>query len=114
MILAVERPSTTSPIVAVATFVPKPAAREQVRAALERVTTATHSESGCLLLALHTGPNGEFMQIGKWETFEHWQDHGEADSVQELNRAIEGLLATEREISWFQPLPVGDPDRSSI
>lgn len=104
----------TSPIVAVATFVPKPEAREQMRAALERVTIATHAEPGCRLLALHSGPNGEFMQIGKWESLDHWQDHGQAASVHELNREIEGLLAGEREISWFQPLPVGDPARNSI
>lgn len=103
-----------SPIVAVAKFVPQPEARERVQGALERVTTATHSEPGCLLLALHTGPNGEFLQIGKWETLDHWQDHGRADSVHELNRDIEGLLAVEREISWFHPLPVGDPGRNSI
>jgi quinol monooxygenase YgiN len=101
-------------IVAIAKFVPKPEAREQVRAALERVTVATHSEPGCLLLALHASEDGEFVQVGKWESLEHWRAHGDADSVRELDRAIEGLLAREREIGWYVPVAVGDPQRNSI
>jgi quinol monooxygenase YgiN len=101
-------------IIAIAKFVPRPEAREQVRAALERVTVATHSEPGCLLLALHSGEGGEFVQVGKWETLGHWQAHGDADSVRALDREIEGLLASEREIAWLAPLPVGDPQRNTV
>ena len=101
-------------IIAIAKFIPKPEAREQVRAALERVTVVTHSEPGCLLLALHSGEGGEFVQIGKWESLELWQAHGDAESVRELDRAIEGLLASEREIIWLRPEPVGDPQRNTV
>lgn len=101
-------------IVAIAKFVPRPEAREQVLAALERVTVATHSEPGCLLLALHAGEDGELVQVGKWESLELWQDHGEAESVHQLDREIEGLLAREREIVWLRPLPVGDPQRNTV
>ena len=101
-------------IVAIARFVPKPDARDRVLAALERVTIATHAEPGCILLALHAGEDGNFVQIGKWEKLDDWRAHGEAASVGELDRDIEGLLATEREIAWFRPLTVGDPGRSAI
>jgi quinol monooxygenase YgiN len=101
-------------IIAIAKFVPEPESREQVRAALERVTVTTHSEPGCLLLALHSSESGEFVQVGKWESLEHWQAHGDADSVRQLNREIEGLLASEREIDWYVPVAVGDPERNAV
>jgi quinol monooxygenase YgiN len=101
-------------IVAVARFVPRPEARDRVLAALERVTVATHAEPGCVLLALHVGEDGDFLQIGKWESLERWRAHGDAASVHRLDRDLEGLLAREREIRWFRPLPVGDPGRSAI
>ena len=83
-------------------------------AALERVTVATHSEPGCILLALHAGEEGDFLQIGKWETLELWRAHGDAESVRVLDRELEGLLARERKISWFRPVPVGEPGRRAI
>ena len=52
-------------LIALARFVPIPAERDRVLAALERVTIATQSEPGNLLVALHEGKDGDFMQIGK-------------------------------------------------
>ena len=101
-------------LVAIARFVPLPSARDQVLEALERVTIATQSEPGNLLVALHEAEDGAFMQIGKWETLEEWQAHGDAESVHRLDRDIEGLLAQEREISWYRPRPVGDPARNAV
>jgi len=101
-------------LVAIARFVPVPAARDRVLAALERVTVATQSEPGCLLVALHAGEDGDFLQIGKWESLDPWRAHGEAASVRQLDREVEGLLAQEREIRWFRPRPVGDPARNAI
>jgi quinol monooxygenase YgiN len=101
-------------LVAIARFVPIPSARDRVLAALEKVTVATQSEPGCMLVALHVGDDGDFMQIGKWETLDAWRAHGEAPSVRRLDRDIEGLLAQGREISWFRPRPVGDPARNAI
>jgi hypothetical protein len=54
------------------------------------------------------------MKVGKWETLDHWRAHGNADSVREPDRGIEGLLASEREIAWVLPVPGGDPGRSAI
>jgi len=79
-------------LVAIARFVPVPAARDRVLAALERVTVATQSEPGCLLVALHAGEDGDFLQIGKWESLDPWRAHGEAASVRQLDREVEGLL----------------------
>jgi len=85
-----------------------------VLAALEKVTVATQSEPGCLLVALHEGDAGDFLQIGQWESLDDWRAHGDAPSVRQLDRDVEGLLAQEREISWFRPRPVGDPARNAI
>lgn len=101
-------------LVAIARFWPLPAERGRVLAALERVTAATQSEPGNLLVALHEGEDGDLMQIGKWETLDDWRAHGDAESVRRLDREIEGLLAEEREISWYRPRPVGDPGRNAI
>jgi quinol monooxygenase YgiN len=101
-------------IVAVARFVPRPEAGERVRAALERVTVATHGEPGCILLALHRGEGGDFLQVGKWETLEHWRAHGDAASVRHLDRELEGHLAGEREIAWYRPLAVGEPGKRAL
>jgi quinol monooxygenase YgiN len=101
-------------IVAIARFVPRPEAYDRVLAALERVTIATHEEPGCVLVALHTGDDGDLMQIGKWESLDAWRAHGDADSVRDLDRDIEGLLAEDREISWFRPRPVGDPGKNAV
>jgi hypothetical protein len=38
----------------------------------------------------------------------------DAASDRELDHEIEGLLAREREIAWFRPLPVGDPGRNAV
>jgi quinol monooxygenase YgiN len=101
-------------IVAIARFFPRPESYEEILAALERVTVATHAEPGCLLVALHTGDDGDLMQIGKWESLDSWRAHGNAESVHTLDRDIEGLLARDREITWFLPHPVGDPAKSAI
>jgi quinol monooxygenase YgiN len=101
-------------IVAIARFFPKPEAYDRVLAALERVTIATHAEPGCILVALHTGDDGDLMQIGKWESLDTWRAHGDAESVRDLDRDIEGLLAKDREISWWHPRPVGDAGKNAV
>ncbi|MFZ4895403.1 putative quinol monooxygenase [Plantibacter sp. Mn2098] len=105
---SVASPSAATPLVAIARFTPLPEAYDRVFAALERVTIATHDEPGCMLLALHTTPNGQLIQIGKWESLDLWTAHGDAQSVQNLNREIEGLLAVPREIIRLSPVAVGD------
>jgi quinol monooxygenase YgiN len=101
-------------LVAIARFVPIPSERDTVLAALEKVTIATQSEPGNLLVALHEGDDGDFMQIGKWESLDAWHAHADADSVRQLDTEVEGRLAQEREISWFRPRPVGNPERNAV
>lgn len=99
---------------AIATFTPLPTARDAVREALRRVTESTHSEPGCLLLALHESDDGNFLQVGKWASLDLWRAHGDAESVATLNAELDGLLAIDRRIAWFHPTPVGLSEKNAL
>ena len=105
---------TTTPVVVTAYFYPRPAAREQVLAALGPAIAAVHDEDGCELYAIHDAPDGSIVMLEKWTSAELLDAHGQGEPVATLNAALDGLLARPVEVTRLVPRPVGAPAKGAL
>jgi len=103
--------SIESPVVVTAYFYPRPAAREQVLAALDPVITAVHEEDGCELYAIHDAPDGSIVMLEKWTSAALLDAHGQGEPVRRLQAALDGLLERSTEVTRLVPLPIGQADK---
>jgi quinol monooxygenase YgiN len=105
--------ATSVPMIAIATIVPLPEFREDVRAALQTATEGGHAEDGCLLYALHETPDA-FVMIEKWASSEAARAHGQGPVFGALAAAWDGKLATPLSVQRLTPLGYGTPEQGSI
>ena len=95
------------PVVVTAYFRPAPGQHEQVVEALRPAIAAVHEEPGCKLYAIHDAPDGSIVMIEKWTSVRELDDHGAGEAVRALNASLEGLLASQVEVTRLVPLPAG-------
>jgi quinol monooxygenase YgiN len=105
--------AAAEPVVIVATFLPKPEARERVIAALEAAVAKTHTEPGCELYALHENED-RLVMIEKYASQEAADQHGKGEAVRELVARLDGALAKPFDVVFLRPHPGGDPARGAL
>jgi quinol monooxygenase YgiN len=101
-------------VVVVATIRPLPDHRAEVIAAMEAVIARVHAEDdGCLLYALHEGPD-RLVMIEKWSSQEALTAHLRAPALTSLLPQLDGLLEAPADIQTLQPHPAGTPGKGAL
>jgi quinol monooxygenase YgiN len=103
----------TEPMIAIATIVPLPQHREDVRAALQAACEDGHNEDGCLLYALHETPDS-FVMIEKWASRDAAGAHGAGPVFGALKAAWDGKLAQPLSVLRLSPLRYGTPEQGVL
>jgi quinol monooxygenase YgiN len=102
-------------IVIVATAMPVPEFRGEVIAAFEAAEEAVHaSEDGCLLYALHEGPDGRLVMIEKYADQAAVDAHLKGDGLAALSAAIKGKLAAPMDVQMLAPHTAGSADKGAL
>lgn len=101
-------------VVVVATIRPFPDRRAEVIAAMEAVITRVHAEDdGCLLYALHEGPD-RLVMIEKWRSEDALAAHLRAPALTELVGKLDGLLEAPADIQTLRSRPAGTPEQGVL
>ena len=102
-------------VVIVATIFPAPEHREEVIAALEATAEVVHaSEDGCLLYAMHEGPDGRIVMIEKYSSMEALAAHGKSAELAELVAALDGKLAQKMDVQVLAPHSAGSSEKGVL
>jgi quinol monooxygenase YgiN len=101
-------------VVVVATIRPLPDHRAEVIAAMEATIAQVHAQDdGCLLYALHEGPD-RLVMIEKWSSEEALTTHLRASALSALLPKLEGLLEGPTDIQTLQPRPAGTAEQGAL
>jgi quinol monooxygenase YgiN len=101
-------------VVVVATIRPLPDHRAEVIAALETAIARAHAEDdGCLLYALHEGPD-RLVLVEKWSSAEALASHGRGAAVAALNKSLKGLVEGPADIQVLEPHPAGTVEQGRL
>ena len=102
-------------IVIVATAFPVPEHRDEVIGAFEAAAEQVHaSEDGCLLYALHEGPDGRLVMIEKYADQEAVDAHLKGDGLAALSAALKGKLASPMDVQMLAPHTAGSADKGAL
>jgi quinol monooxygenase YgiN len=102
-------------IIIVATAIPVPEHRDEVIAVFEAAEEKVHaSEDGCLLYALHEGPDGRLVMIEKYESQEAVDAHLKGDGLAVLAAALKGKLAAPMDVQLLTPHPAGSAEKGAL
>lgn len=102
-------------IVVVGAFIARPSKEDDARQAFEALIEPTHTESGCILYALHQGADDptRFVFIERWGSREELDAHLKSDHVAELLRRVDELFEAS-DITLYDPLPGGEAKKGSL
>ena len=102
-------------IIIVATAFPAPEYRDEVVAAIEKAQETVHpSEDGCLLYALHDGPDGRLVMIEKYADQAAVDAHVSGPGLAALQGAIQGKLAKPMDVQVLTPHPAGSAEKGIL
>jgi quinol monooxygenase YgiN len=106
--------SEADEVVVVATIIPKPERRDDVRAALVHAIGRTHAEDeGCLLYALHESEGG-FCMIEKWTSADALKAHGTGAAITELGGTLSDGLARAPELQVYTAVAAGTEEQGAL
>jgi quinol monooxygenase YgiN len=101
-------------IIVVATAFPVPEHRAEVIAAFEAAMEKVHAEEdGCLLYALHEGPD-RLVMIEKYASDEAVAAHRAAGGLAALIEALKGKLSGPMDVQVLTPHPAGSPAKGAL
>ena len=114
--MSAQQPKETSvSIIIVATAFPKPEHRGEVIAAFEKAEDAVHAaEDGCLLYALHEGPDGRLVMIEKYADQDAVNVHVAGAGLAALRADLDGKLASGLDVQVLTPHPAGSPHKGAL
>jgi quinol monooxygenase YgiN len=102
------------PVVVVATIRPLPDHRAEVIAAIEATIPQVHAEDdGCLLYALHEGPD-RLVMIEKWASGEALAIHSRGPALADLAKKLNGLVEGAPDVQVLQPFPAGTAEQGIL
>ena len=102
-------------IIIVATAFPAAEHRAEVIAALEKAMAAVHeAEDGCLLYALHEGPDGRLVMIEKYADQDAVNAHVSGAGLAALQADLNGKLAAKLDVQVLSPHPAGSPEKGAV
>lgn len=92
----------------------KPGREGDLERALRAVVGPTHQEAGCLHYSVHRGleDRATFVTIERWTSKEAVDRHMTAPHTQALLKQIPELLAAPPDITAYELLPEGRPEKS--
>lgn len=107
--------TTSTEVNVVAVITGKPGTGDTLEPMLQALAEGTHTESGCLLYALHRGVENhdQFTTVEKWTSPETLQGHLDTDHVKAALGAAGEYLAEAPLIIPTQPVAAGDPAKST-
>jgi quinol monooxygenase YgiN len=112
--MSAEKMSPADEVVVVATIIPKPERRDDVRAALIHAVGRTHAEdAGCLLYALHESDRG-FCMIERWASADALRVHGAGAAIAELGPTLSDGLASAPDLQVYQAVPAGTEEQGRL
>jgi quinol monooxygenase YgiN len=102
-------------IIIVATAFPLPGHRDEVIAAFEAAEDKVHaSEQGCLLYALHEGPDGRLVMIEKYADDAAVAAHRGGEGLAGLIAALDGKLSAPTDVQVLTPHPAGSAEKGAL
>ena len=102
-------------IIVVATAFPVAEHREEVIAAFEAAEEKVHAEEdGCELYALHGGPDGRLVMMGKYTSEEAVAAHRAGGGLAALRAALDGKLSAPMDVQVLAPHPAGSPVKGAL
>jgi quinol monooxygenase YgiN/Mg-chelatase subunit ChlD len=102
-------------IIIVATVFPKPEYRDEIIAAFEKAEETVHAtEDGCLLYALHEGPDGRLVMIEKYTDQAAVDAHLTSAGFAALMAGLDGKMASPLDAQILAPHPAGSPDKGAL
>jgi quinol monooxygenase YgiN len=101
-------------VVVLATLYPSDGRRTDVIAAVAPAIAAIHGEPGCLLYALHEGPDNTLVLVEKWESETVLDGHNNGAGRAQLRASVDGLMARPSVVTVLTPVPEGDPQRGVV
>jgi quinol monooxygenase YgiN len=102
-------------VIVVATAFPVPEYRDEVIAAFEAAEDKVHaSEEGCLLYALHEGPDGRLVMIEKYADDAAVAAHQAGEGLAGLRAALDGKLSAPIEVQILTPHPAGSAEKGAL
>jgi quinol monooxygenase YgiN len=99
--------------VIVATVIPKPEFRDEVKEALVVGVAGGHEDAGCELYALHEGKD-RFVFVEKWATPQDMAAHGKGAALAAMGKALDGKLVSPLDVQILEPVPAGDPAKGQL
>ena len=102
-------------IIIVATAFPAAEHRDEDIAAFEKAMAAVHEgEAGCLLYALHEGPDGRLVMIEKYAGQDAVNAHVSGAGLAALRGDLDGKLAGQLDVQVLTPHPAGSPEKGAL
>lgn len=102
------------PLVVVARLKAKPGKESELEAELKALIPQTHREPGCLLYRLHRAVEdpARFVFYEHWASEEAFNAHMQTPYLQALLPRIPDLTAEPPDITTYEQLPGGLPEKS--
>lgn len=102
-------------IIVVATAFPVPEYRDEVIAAFKSAEETVHAaEDGCLLYALHEGPDGRLVMIEKYADQAAVDAHLAGEGLAGLIAALKDKLTAPMDVQMLAPHPAGSADKGAL
>ena len=102
-------------IIVVATAFPAPEHRAEAIAAFEAAMEKVHAEEdGCLLYALHEGPDGRLVMIEKYASDEAVATHRSGAGLAALIKDLDGKMSAPMDVQILSPHPAGSPQKGAL
>jgi quinol monooxygenase YgiN len=102
-------------IIVVATAFPVAEHRGEAIAAFQAAMEKVHAEEdGCLLYALHEGPDGRLVMIEKYASDDAVTAHRAGAGLAGLIEGLKGKLSGPMDVQVLTPLPAGSPARGAL
>jgi quinol monooxygenase YgiN len=105
-----------SEIIVVASFKALPGKEKDLEVFLAALLEETHEEAGCLLYALNRGVDdpSRLVYVERWENRELLMKHLHSNHIQEALGEVDGYLAQDHDIVYYEEVPGGHRDKGSI
>lgn len=102
-------------IIVVATAFPAPEHRAEAIAAFAAAMEKVHAEEdGCLLYALHEGPDGRLVMIEKYASDEAVAAHRSGAGLAALIKNLDGKMSAPMDVQILSPHPAGSAQKGAL
>ncbi|UNO43031.1 putative quinol monooxygenase [Streptomyces sp. MST-110588] len=99
--------------VVVATLKTKPGQLDAAVEVFRAHSPAVHKENGCLLYAVHTGPD-RLVVVENWSDAATLDAHSRGAALTAIAAGVSDLLAEPMDVAVLDAVPMGDPEKSTL